>query len=82
MPAMPGEDLLHCITVLPGEKADVVLFTNYDDRGAAVEILRQGAYDYLQKPVNVVELVAIADRIAEHHSLLLENKVITGLPGS
>ena len=77
MPAMPGEDLLHRITALPGEKADVVLFTNYDDRGAAAEILRQGAYDYLLKPVNVIELAAIADRIAEHHSLLRENKVLT-----
>jgi two-component system response regulator AtoC len=77
MPAMLGEDLLHRITVLPGEKADVVLFTNYDDRGAAVNILREGAYDYLLKPVNVIELAAITDRIAEHHSLLRENKVLT-----
>jgi len=77
MPAMLGKDLLHRITALPGEKADVVLFTNYDDRGAAVEILREGAYDYLLKPVNVIELAAITDRIAEHHSLLRENKVLT-----
>jgi DNA-binding NtrC family response regulator len=77
MPAMPGEDLLHRITALSGEKADVVLFTNYDDRGSAVEILREGAYDYLLKPVNVIELAAITDRIVEHHSLLRENKVLT-----
>lgn len=77
MPAMLGKDLLHRITALPGEKADVVLFTNYDDRGAAVDILREGAYDYLLKPVNVIELAAITDRIAEHHSLLRENKVLT-----
>lgn len=77
MPAVLGKDLLHRITALPGEKADVVLFTNYDDRGAAVEILREGAYDYLLKPVNVIELAAITDRIAEHHSLLRENKVLT-----
>ncbi|EIW15733.1 MULTISPECIES: sigma-54-dependent transcriptional regulator [Pelosinus] len=77
MPAKLGEDLLHRITALPGEKADVVLFTNYDDRGSAVNILREGAYDYLLKPVNVIELAAITDRIAEHHSLLRENKVLT-----
>ncbi len=77
MPAMLGKDLLHLITALPGEKADVVLFTNYDDRGAAVDILRDGAYDYLLKPVNVIELAAITDRIAEHHSLLRENKALT-----
>ncbi|MBP2644377.1 MAG: two component, sigma54 specific, transcriptional regulator, Fis family [Firmicutes bacterium] len=77
MPALLGEDLLHLITALPGEKADVVLFTNYDDRGTAVNILREGAYDYLLKPVNVVELAAITERIAEHHSLLRENKTLT-----
>jgi DNA-binding NtrC family response regulator len=77
MPAILGKDLLHRITALSGEKADVVLFTNYDDRGAAVEILREGAYDYLLKPVNVIELAAITDRIVEHHLLLRENKVLT-----
>ena len=77
MPAMLGKDLLHRITALPGEKADVVLFTNYDDRGVAVEVLREGAYDYLLKPVNVIELAAITERIVEHHSLLRENKVLT-----
>ena len=77
MSTVLGEDLLHRITSLPGEKADVVLFTNYDDRGAAVEILREGAYDYLLKPVNVIELAAVTDKIVEHHSLLRENKVLT-----
>lgn len=77
MPAMPGQDLLHRITALPGEKADVVLFTNYDDRGAAVDILREGAYDYLLKPVHVIELAAVTERIVEHRALLRENKVLT-----
>ena len=77
MPAMLGADLLHRITALPGDKADVVLFTNYDDRGAAIEILREGAYDYLIKPVNVIQLAIITDRIVEHHSLLRENKALT-----
>ncbi|MBC8014362.1 MAG: sigma-54-dependent Fis family transcriptional regulator [Sporomusaceae bacterium] len=77
MPATLGEDLLHRINALPGEKADVVLFTSYDDRGEAANILREGAYDYLLKPVNVIELAAVTDRIAELHSLLRENKVLT-----
>jgi len=70
MPAMLGKDLLHRITTLPGEKADVVLFADYTDRGAADEILREGAYSYLLKPVNVIELAAITDKIEEHHVLL------------
>jgi len=82
LPALLGEDLLHRITALPGEKADVVLFINYDDRGTTVEILRKGAYDYRLKPVNVIELTAITDRIIEHHLLLYENKVLTEYLGA
>jgi len=82
LPALLEEDLLHRITALPGETADVVLFTNYDDRGTTVEILRKGAYDYRPKPVNVIELAAITDRIVEYHLLLYENKVLTEYLGA
>jgi len=77
MPRMSGIELLSRIAVLPGKKADVVLFTGHGDMGTAIQALRAGAYDYLLKPINVEELAAITDRIAEHQSLLSENKVLT-----
>ena len=77
MPKLSGLELLRHIATLPGKSADVVLFTGYGDMETAIEALRSGAYDYLLKPINVAELAAITDRIAEHQSLLRENKVLT-----
>jgi DNA-binding NtrC family response regulator len=77
MPKLSGIDLLRLIAALPGKQADIVLFTGYGDMGTAIEALRAGAYDYLLKPINISELAAITDKIAEHHSLLRENKVLT-----
>jgi DNA-binding NtrC family response regulator len=77
MPKLSGIELLRRIVSLPGHKTDVVLFTGHGDMGTAIEALRAGAYDYLLKPINVAELAAITNRIAEHQSLLRENKVLT-----
>lgn len=77
MPKLSGLELLRRIVALPSKKADVVLFTGHGDMETAIEALRAGAYDYLLKPINVSELAAITDRIAEHQSLLRENKVLT-----
>lgn len=78
MPRMSGIELLRRITAMAGEKpADVVLFTGHGDMETAIEALRAGAYDYLLKPINVAELAAITERIAEHQLLLRENKVLT-----
>ncbi|MDR3591083.1 MAG: sigma-54 dependent transcriptional regulator [Negativicutes bacterium] len=77
MPKMSGIELLTAIAGLPGKKADVILFTGHGDMGTAIQALRAGAYDYLLKPINVEELAAITERIAEHQLLLRENKVLT-----
>jgi len=77
MPKMTGIEMLRRISALPGKKADIILFTGHGDMGTAIQALRAGAYDYLLKPINVEELAAITDRIAEHQSLIRENKVLT-----
>lgn len=77
MPKLSGIELLSHITALSGKQADVVLFTGHGDMETAIQALRAGAYDYLLKPINVEELAKITDRIAEHQSLLNENKALT-----
>lgn len=77
MPKLSGIALLTRIKTLPGNKADVVLFTGHGDMGTAIQALRAGAYDYLLKPIKVEELAAITDRIAEHQALLRENEALT-----
>ncbi len=74
MPGMDGLTLLSAIKADPSAKAsDVVLITGHGDMTTAVEALRKGAYDYLNKPINARELSAVVDRSAEHQSLVIEN---------
>lgn len=77
MPGMSGLELLTAIKGLPGGwRTDIVLFTGYGDMASAIQALRNGAYDYILKPVDAQELAAIAERIAEHQALLRENKYL------
>ncbi|MDR0339322.1 MAG: sigma-54 dependent transcriptional regulator [Desulfovibrio sp.] len=75
---MPGLDGLELLSRLKAEQAtaqsDVVLITGHGDMATAVEALRRGAYDYLNKPINARELASVVDRVAERQSLVLENR--------
>ncbi|MCL6478090.1 MAG: sigma-54 dependent transcriptional regulator [Peptococcaceae bacterium] len=77
MPDMSGTELLRRISSLPeGQDVDMVLFTGHNDLELAIEALRAGAYDYLLKPINIEELVAVTERVAEHQALRRENKLL------
>jgi DNA-binding NtrC family response regulator len=78
MPGLSGLELLSRLKKLPkGKNADIVLITGYADVSSAVQALRRGAYDYLQKPINVEEFAAVIERIVEHQYLLKENVELT-----
>ncbi len=77
MPGMDGLELLSAIKEDPAARAsDVVLITGHGDMTTAVEALRKGAYDYLNKPINARELSAVVDRSAEHQALIMENAAL------
>lgn len=74
MPRMDGLELLSRLkNIRSGRYSDIVLITGHGDMETAVEALRKGAYDYLNKPINARELAAVIDRCAEHQALLAEN---------
>ncbi len=74
MPIMTGIELIEEIKNNPkGKLTDVILITGYADTDSAIRALKAGAYDYLQKPVNIEELASILDKVEEHQSLLSEN---------
>lgn len=78
MPKISGTEFLKILQNFPNrEDFDVVLFTGYGDMETAVEALRAGAYDYLNKPINVEELAALVERIAERQALRRENRVLS-----
>jgi two-component system response regulator HydG len=54
--------------------AEVVVITGHGDVKTAVEAIKQGAANYLSKPVDMVELRAIVDRAAERLRLARANR--------
>lgn len=78
MPVMDGHELLREIKASDSLKdIEVLLFTGHGDVKGAVEAMREGAYDYLLKPVNLKELDTIIQKIGEYVSLKQENKKLT-----
>ena len=70
MPNLTGHDLL--VKIKSSEKwkqIAVILITGYGDIRHAVEMMREGAYDYLLKPVNILELDAIIKRYIQYRDL-------------
>jgi two-component system response regulator HydG len=58
--------------VLPD--SEVVVITGHGDVQTAVEAMKAGAANYLQKPVNLAELRAMVDKAAERFRLKRANK--------
>lgn len=74
MPHLDGMELLSLLREDEiAAESDVVLITGHGDMQTAIDALRLGAYDYLNKPINARELAVVVERSAEHQALLLEN---------
>jgi two-component system, NtrC family, response regulator AtoC len=69
MPVMDGLELLKRIKTIERAAVDVIVFTGHGDMDNAIKALQYGAFDYLQKPVNVRELAIAIDRSAEYAAL-------------
>jgi two-component system response regulator HydG len=54
----------------------VIIMTAYGDVETAVEAVRKGAYDYLQKPLDFEGLRLKMERAMEHRSLREENRLL------
>lgn len=65
MPEMTGLELLAKLRE-QDDAPPVVLMTAYGSVGDAVEAMRIGAFDFIQKPFEGDELVAVVRRAAEH----------------
>ncbi len=72
MPETSGVDLLHEVSALDDDIVKIVM-TGYATVDTAVDCLREGAYDFIQKPIRLGELLALIMRASEYRSLKLEN---------
>ncbi|MGD0540119.1 MAG: sigma-54 dependent transcriptional regulator [Tepidisphaeraceae bacterium] len=73
MPKMTGLELLAEAKRLRPDMP-VVLMTAFATVSNAVEAMKLGAYDYIQKPFNGEEIKLLVDRTLEHSRLRLENQ--------
>jgi two-component system, NtrC family, response regulator AtoC len=71
MPGKTGLELLQKLhaTLAEGERPQVILMTAHATVDSAIEAMKLGAYDYLQKPFEVEELLVAVRRALEHQSL-------------
>jgi nitrogen regulation protein NR(I) len=75
MPGMDGLELLRAVReTLP--EAAVILMTAFGSIDAAVQAMRQGAYDYISKPFKIEELQVICERALEQRRLKHEVQVL------
>ncbi|MEO0322984.1 MAG: sigma-54 dependent transcriptional regulator, partial [Myxococcota bacterium] len=75
MPRMGGLELVRALrTVAPD--AEAVVMTAYGTIETAVAAMREGAYDFVEKPLKRVQIVKSVRKAAERHRLLAENKTL------
>jgi DNA-binding NtrC family response regulator len=73
MTKLSGLDLLKAIRGHNPEAA-VIMMTAYGSIEDAVAAIKEGAADYLTKPLNLEELLHRINKAREHHRLLSENR--------
>src|SRR4029077_10736603 len=72
MPKMDGIELLQ---KLRAEQPDlpVILMTAFATISTAVQAMRLGAFDYVQKPFESGEILVVVEKAVEHQKLVSEN---------
>ena len=68
-----GLTVLRAVRSLP-DPPEVILITAYGTPAAAVEAMRQGAYDYICKPFDNDELMLLVQKALEKREIVGENK--------
>jgi two-component system response regulator AtoC len=75
LPHLSGSDLLRQIkSRMPA--TEVVIMTGHGSIESAVEAMKLGAYDYIQKPFRIEELRMLLRRMEEKIRLVQENRVL------
>jgi two-component system response regulator HydG len=73
MPSTSGMDLLRAAKTIAPE-TEVVLMTAYGTVETAVDAMKEGAYDFVTKPLKRAHVVRIVKNALEKQSLLVENR--------
>ncbi len=80
MPGMDGMTLLQRIRELDHE-IPVILVTGHGDVQLAVKAMREGAYDFIEKPFATQALAGVVRHALDRRALVLENRRLRAVAG-
>ncbi len=80
MPGMDGMSLLQKLAETDRE-LPVILITGHAEVSLAVEAMRRGAYDFIEKPFGAQALAAVLRRALDHRALVIENRRLRAAAG-
>jgi len=72
MPGMDGVEVLREIKKISPQTL-VIMMTAYASVSTSVQAMKDGAYDYIVKPLDVEELSLMLDKIVAHQQVVTEN---------
>jgi two-component system response regulator PilR (NtrC family) len=75
MPDGTGMDVLDAVRARSGD-TQILMVTAYATTEQAVEAMRKGAYDYVQKPFRNHELLATLEKALEKRAIVAENQTL------
>jgi len=78
LPKMNGVKLLDKLKNFENT-TEVILFTGYPEITSAIDAMKKGAFDYLVKPVDLVELKLKVERALEKKKMGRSIKILKGL---
>src|SRR6476661_4586005 len=78
MPQLSGLDLIreYVASTPEGERAQVLMMTAHATVESAIEAMKLGALDYLQKPFEIDELLVVVRRALDHQRLRTEHRYL------
>jgi two-component system C4-dicarboxylate transport response regulator DctD len=80
MPGMDGMSLLERLT-LADRDLPVILVTGHAEVSLAVEAMRRGAYDFIEKPFSTQRLAPVLHRALDRRALVIENRRLRAVAG-
>lgn len=75
MPGLNGLELLKAVRAIAPE-VEVILMTAFGTVETAVDAMKEGAYDYVTKPLKRSEIVSSVRKALEKHQLVQENRAL------
>ncbi len=77
MPELTGLDLIRELSSAPaGDRPQILMMTAHATIESAIEAMKLGAFDYLQKPFEIDELLVAVDRALENQRLRTQNRYL------